>query len=198
MRITVSAATLGLVVLAAAPCSQGLLYGQQPAKHYENSLAPYVVSPQLIVDRMLELADPKPNEMVYDLGSGDGRILITAVQRYRAKAVGIEISETLVRRASDMIRRLGIENDARVVHGDFLKVDLSPADVVTMYLATDANELLRPSLEKDLKPGARVVSHEYAVPGWKPKLVDRDIPEGKHHVIYLYQMPQGKMSRTKQ
>lgn len=165
---------------------------QQHIKHYANSLAPYVVSPQQIVDRMLELADPKPGEMVYDLGSGDGRILITAVQRYRAKAVGIEISEALAKSTTERIQRLGLQNEARVINGDFLQVDLSPADIVTMYLATDVNEMLRPSLEKQLKAGARIVSHEYAIPGWKPKLVDKDFREAHNHVIYLYEVPAKK------
>ncbi len=171
--------------------SQTALYGQK-IKHYTNSLAPYVVSPQQIVDRMLEMADPRPGETVYDLGSGDGRILITAVQRYRAKAVGIEISDTLVQSTADRIQKLGLQNDARVIHGDFLHVDLSPADVVTLYLATDTNELLRPNLEKELRKGARVVSHEYPVPGWKPALVDNDLADARGHVIYLYQMPPKK------
>jgi cyclopropane fatty-acyl-phospholipid synthase-like methyltransferase len=184
---------LGLLVLAAVPAySQGLLYGQERAKHYANSLAPYVVSPQQIVDRMLELADLKPGETVYDLGSGDGRILITAVQRFRAKAVGIEISDSLVISTNDRIQKLGLQNDARVIHADLRQVDLSPADVVTMYLATDANEILRPNLERYLKPGARVVSHEYAIPGWKPKQVDKDLPEARNHVIYLYEIPRKK------
>lgn len=182
----------GLLVLCSIPgFSQGLVYGQT-TKHYANSLAPYVVSPQQIVDRMLELADLKPGETVYDLGSGDGRILLTAVQRYRAKAVGIEISDSLVQSTMDRIQKLNLQNQARVIHGDFLHADLSPADVVTMYLATDTNEMLRPNLEKQLKNGARVVSHEYAVPGWKPNLVDKDLPEARGHVIYLYQMPPKK------
>ena len=170
------------LVLCGLPVfAQGPLIAQQHAKHYSNSLAPYVVSPQQIVDRMLELADPKPHETVYDLGSGDGRILITAVQRYRVKAVGIEISEALAKSTTERIQRLGLQNDARVINGDFLQVDLSPADIVTMYLATDVNEMLRPHLERQLKPGARVVSHEYAIPGWKPKLVDKDFPEARNH-----------------
>lgn len=172
--------------------AQQLLYGQQHVKHYANSLAPYVVSPQEIVDRMLELADLKPGETLYDLGSGDGRILITAVVRFRAKAVGVEISDQLVDSTNDRIRRLGLDNDAHVIHGNFLNVDLSQADVVTLYLATDANEMLRPNLEKYLKKGARVVSHEYAVPGWKPKLVDRDPERHGSHTIYLYEMPPKK------
>jgi len=176
-----------LVFSASFAFSQGVVFGQR-AKHYSNSLAPYVVSPQQIVDRMLEMADPKPGETVYDLGSGDGRILITAVQRYRVKAVGIEISDALVQSTTDRLQKLGLQTTARVIHDDFLRVDLSPADIVTLYLATDTNEILRPNLEKYLKPGARVVSHEYAVPGWKPKLIDKDLPEARGHVIYLYQI----------
>jgi SAM-dependent methyltransferase len=181
------------VPLAALVCSTGSLYAQEPlygqqhVRHYANSLAPYVVSPQDIVDRMLEIADLRPGETVYDLGSGDGRILITAVSRFKAKAVGVEISDDLVAKSDERIRRLGLDADARVIHADFRNVDLSHADVVTLYLATDANEILRPNLEKYLKPGARVVSHDYAIPGWKPKLVDKD-PELRGHVIYLYQM----------
>jgi ubiquinone/menaquinone biosynthesis C-methylase UbiE len=185
--------TVGLGLCTGLSFSQGLLYGQTPRyKHYSNSLAPYVVSPQQIVDRMLELADLKSNETLYDLGSGDGRILITAVQRFHAKAVGIEISDSLVDSTNDRIRKLGLQNQARVIHGDFMQVDLSTADVVTIYLATDSNEILRPNLEKYLRTGARVVSHDYAVPGWKAKVVDKDLPEARGHLIYLYEMPAKK------
>jgi ubiquinone/menaquinone biosynthesis C-methylase UbiE len=193
MRNAIKTLAGGLVLCATPVFSQGLLYGQTPrAKHYANSLAPYVVSPQQIVDRMLELADLKPGEMLYDLGSGDGRILITAVQRFHARAVGIEISDALVDSTNDRIRKFGIQNQARVIHGDFMNVDLSPADVVTIYLATDSNEILRPNLEKYLKTGSRVVSHDYAVPGWKAKVVDKDLPEARGHLIYLYEMPPKK------
>jgi SAM-dependent methyltransferase len=161
---------------------------QDRPKHYSNSLAPYVVSPQAIVDRMLEMADLKSGETLFDLGSGDGRILITAVQRYHAKAVGVEISDSLVNSTTARIQRLGLQGDARLIHADMMQVDLSPADVVTMYLATDSNEIIRPNLEKYLRPGARVVSHDYAVPGWKAKLVDKDLPNARGHVIYLYEI----------
>ena len=188
MRAFHLAASIAVLVGCASQApAQGLLYGQQRAKHYANSLAPYVVSPQVIVDRMLELANLRPGEMLYDLGSGDGRILVTAVVRFKAKAVGVEISDDLVKSTSERLRKLGLDNDARVIHEDMRNVDLSPADVVTMYLATDANEELRPNLEKYLKPGARVVSHDYAVPGWKPKVVDKD-PDAHGHIIYLYEM----------
>lgn len=189
MRRSILGASSGIpAICVILVFSQGLLYGQHRVKHYSNSLAPYVVSPQQIVDRMLELADLKAGETLYDLGSGDGRILITAVQRYRAKAVGIEISDALVSSTNERIQKLGLQNDARVIHGDFMQVDLSPADVVTIYLATDSDEILRPNLEKYLKVGARVVSHDYPVPGWKAKTVDKDLPEARGHVIYLYQI----------
>lgn len=185
------AVVLAVCSIGSMPASAQDLYAQQRIKHYANSLAPYVVSPQEIVDRMLTLADLRPGEKLYDLGSGDGRILITAVTRFGAKAVGVEISDDLANATNERIHKLGLENDAHVIHGNFLNVDLSPADVVTLYLATDANEMLRPNLEKYLKRGARVVSHEYAVPGWKPKLVDKD-PERHGHVIFVYEMPAKK------
>ena len=173
-----------LTVLAVLSAS-----AQTRTRSYSNSLAPYVVSPQRIVDRMLELADLKPGETVYDLGSGDGRVLITAVQKFRAKAVGVEISEPLVKQATDRIAKLGLQNEAKVIQGDLMQVDLAPADVVTIYLMTESNGLLRPRLEKLLKPGARVVSYEYPVPGWKAKQVDRADNDSHAHSIFVYVIP---------
>jgi cyclopropane fatty-acyl-phospholipid synthase-like methyltransferase len=152
---------------------------------YTNKLAPYVASPVHVVDRMLELASPKPGETLYDLGCGDGRILIAAAQKYQVKAVGVEISPKLVARAMTAISKAGLDSRARVVQGDLLTADLADADIVTIYLATESNEQLRPRLEKFLKPGARVVSHDYAVPGWKPLKIDKS----DSHLIYLYEMP---------
>jgi SAM-dependent methyltransferase len=155
---------------------------------YTNKLAPYVASPGHVVDRMLEIANLKPGEMLYDLGCGDGRILIAAVEKYQVRAVGVEISPKLVAKATASIEKAKLEGQAHVVQGDLLDVDFSGADVVTIYLATSLNEQLRPRLEKYLKPGARVVSHDYPVPGWKPSKVD--MTGGAHsHLIYLYEMP---------
>ena len=158
---------------------------------YSNKLAPYVASPARVVDRMLEIAGVKPGETVYDLGSGDGRILIAAAGKYKAKAVGIEISPKLAAEASARIDREGLGGQARVIQGDLLAADLTRADVVTIYLATSLNEKLRPRLERYLKPGARVVSHDYAIPGWKPSKVDRT-DDRRGHVIYLYEIPPSK------
>jgi predicted O-methyltransferase YrrM len=170
-----------LAVLAALPA-----LAQDPK--YVNKLAPYVNSPTRVVDRMLELASIRPGETVYDLGCGDGRILIAAVQKFNAKAIGIEISPKIAAEARSRIKKAGVADRAQVIQGDLLQTDLTGADVVTIYLATSLNQELRPRLEKFLKPGARVVSHDFAVPGWKPTQVVE--AEGRQkHPIYLYQMP---------
>ncbi len=156
------------------------------------SLAPYVASPQPVVEKMLEAAELKPNEVVYDLGSGDGRVLITAAQRFRAKAVGIELSPKLVKAAERSIRDAGLADRCRVVQGDLLEADLSEADVVTIYLLTSSNERLRPNLEKYLKAGARVVSHDFEIRGWKPERIVETEAHKRVHRIYVYYLPQPK------
>ncbi len=162
-------------------------FGQR-TPDYVHKLAPYVASPYHVVERMLELAKIKPGDKVYDLGCGDGRILISAVQLYKAQAVGVEISDKLANETEARIHRLGLDGQAKVIHGDLLDVDFSDADVVTIYLLTASNEQIRPRLEKYLKPGARVVSHDFAVPGWKPKWVDKSEGDNRH-LIYVYVMP---------
>jgi len=158
---------------------------------YSNKLAPYVSSPVRVVDRMLQMAQIKPGETLYDLGCGDGRILIAAVQKYKVKAVGVEISPKLAAKATASIQKAGLEARASVIPGDLLSVDFTGADVVAIYLSTQLNAELRPLLERYLKPGARVVSHDYAIPGWKPSKVEKTDGE-KSHVIYLYEIPPAK------
>ncbi|MDP2999545.1 MAG: class I SAM-dependent methyltransferase [Bryobacterales bacterium] len=153
------------------------------------SLAPYVPSPQNVVELMLISSGLKPGETLYDLGSGDGRIVITAARKYGARAVGVEISERLVRAANENIQRAGMEARVRIVQGHLLDVDLSEADVVTLYLLTSSNDQLRPNLEKYLKPGARVVSHDFQIRGWKPVKVERALAHNREHTIYVYRMP---------
>ena len=158
---------------------------------YSNNLAPYVVAPEHAVDRMLSMAHLKPGETLYDLGCGDGRILIAAVRQYRVKAVGIEISDSLARSAAERVKKQGLQDEIKVVHGDFMQQDLSSANVVTLYLATTANDTLRPNLERFLRPNTRVVSYDYPIPGWKA--IETTEATGKHgtsHTIYLYQVPE--------
>ncbi len=147
---------------------------------------PFVPTPESVARRMLELANVKPGEVVYDLGCGDGRILIIAAKEFGAKAVGIEIRKDLVEKCIRKVKELGLEGKVYVIHGNFFEVDISEADVVTLYLLTSVNEKLRPKLERELKPGARVVSHDFEVLGWKPVKVE-EIREGwRSHKIYLY------------
>ncbi|MGA8029979.1 MAG: class I SAM-dependent methyltransferase [Bryobacteraceae bacterium] len=166
-------------------------YGQQArVSDYENNLAPRTGSPEHAVDKMLEMANLKPGETLYDLGCGDGRILIAAAEKYKVRAVGIEISDNLARTALEKVKKAGLQSQISIVHGNFMKTDLSGANVVTLYLATTANDTLRPNLERYLRPNARVVSYDYPIPGWKP--VDTAETYGHHgatHMIYLYQVP---------
>lgn len=175
------------VVFAASALTS---YGQiRPEPRYASKLAPYVASPVRVVDIMLDMAQVRPGETVVDLGCGDGRILIAAVERYKAKAVGIEISPKLVEEARTRIKRAGLsEEQAKVVQGDVLDADLGDADVVTIYLESKLNSELRPRFEKMLKPGARVVSHDYAIPGWKPTRTEK-LTGRQGHVVYLYEIP---------
>ena len=165
------------------------LSAQDP--RYVNRLAPYVASPDRVVDTMLSLANIQPGELLYDLGSGDGRILIAAAQRYNARAVGIEITPRLVESATREIERAGVEDRVKVIEGDILNTDFSQADVVTLYLEKELNAKLRPQLERYLKPGARVVSHQYEIPGWHPTSVEK-VPGASDHVVYLYRIPEAE------
>ena len=156
------------------------------------NLAPPIPTPQTVVERMLEIARLKPGDIVYDLGSGDGRIVITAAQRYGVQAVGIELMPDLCRQARARIDAAGLSARIRIIEGSALRVDLSPADVVTMFFLTGSNERLRPALEKQLHPGARVVSNEFPVRGWKPQDTVH-VKVGKmDHTIFLYEIGRTK------
>jgi predicted RNA methylase len=161
------------------------------------NLAPYIPTPQVIVERMLEAGRVKPGNLVYDLGSGDGRIVITAAQKFGARAVGVEIRPDLCRKAQEKIKQLGLEDRVRMVEGSALRVDLTGADVVTMYLLTSSNDRLKPNLEKFLKPGARVVSNEFPIRGWKPVEVVHVQSGNMDHVIYVYEIGQTNQPASK-
>ena len=152
------------------------------------NLGPAIPTPQFLVDRMLEAGHVKAGEIVYDLGSGDGRVVITAAQHFGVRAVGVELMPDLVRKARERVLTLGLADRVSIIEGSALRVDLSPADVVTMWFLTNSNDRLRPNLEKQLKIGARVVSNEFPIRGWKPAEVVR-IKDGRmEHTIYVYEM----------
>lgn len=156
-----------------------------------NYLAPNIPSPQSVVERMLQTARLRPGEMLYDLGCGEGRIVITAAQKFQARAVGVELSNDIYKMTLARIRRLSLEDRVQIIHGNALYVDLRPADVVTLYLLTGSNEKLKPNLER-MKPGARVVSHEFQIRGWKPSDTEQVDVDGIPHMIYVYEMPPKK------
>ena len=160
-----------------------------PAQQFgRDDLAPYLPSPQAVVERMLDAARLKPGETIYDLGSGDGRVVITAAQKYRVNAVGVEISEILCQSTIKKVNALGLSSQVKIVHDNALKVDLSAADVVTLYLLTSSNARLKPNLEKYLKPTSRVVSLNFGIPGWKPARVETMHTDRQTHTIYVYEM----------
>ena len=137
----------------------------------------FVPTPMRVVDRMLEIADVSTQDVIYDLGSGDGRIVIRAAKKYGAKGVGIEISPSLVELSRLKAKEAGVSELVEFRVHDALSADVSRATVVTLFLSLQFNAKLRPVLEKQLKPGTRVVSHEHPIKGWKPILIETLQPE---------------------
>lgn len=165
-----------------------IAHAEQPetGPHY---IAPFVPTPQEVVARMLELAQVGREDLVYDLGSGDGRIVIAAARKYGAKAVGFEIDAALVRLSRRNIKEAGLEGLAEIREEDVRTVDLSPASVVTMYLYPGANLRLRAAIQRQLKPGSRVVSHDFSMGDWQPDRVERVIDSaGLLRTIYLWRI----------
>ena len=146
---------------------------------------PYVPTPQKLVDGMLSLAGVKHGDVLMDLGSGDGRIVITAAKRYGIRAIGIEIVPELVRESEKTARELGLMDKVRFIRGDLFGQDLRQASIVTMFLTPGVNLRLRPKLLRELKPGTRVVSHSFNMGNWAPsKTVEIDGSQ-----VYLWVIP---------
>ncbi len=152
-------------------------------------LAPFDPTPQEVVDRMLRLAAVKPGDLVYDLGAGDGRVVIAAAKKFAVKAVGFEIDPGLVKLARENVRKQGVEHLVEIRQQDFLTADLSSPSVVTLYLSYDGNMAVRPRLLSQLKTGTRVVSYTFDMAEWQPKVAEnyRD-GAGNSHMIYLWEI----------
>jgi SAM-dependent methyltransferase len=130
----------------------------------------YVPTPQPVVEAMLDLAEVTKSDVVYDLGSGDGRIVITAAKKHGARGVGVELDAGLVKKAREDAAAAGVSDRVTFLRQDLFKTDVSKATVVTLYLLQSINERLRPKLVRELKPGARVVSHVFNMgPEWPPE-----------------------------
>jgi SAM-dependent methyltransferase len=167
------------------------LLGIAAAAQETEKLAPYYPTPETIVRKMLEFGGLKPGERMFDLGSGDGRIVIMAAQAFGADATGVEFDKDLWERSSARIKKLGLSKRARIILGDLMQQDYRSADLITVYLLPPSNDKLRPLLERQLRKGVRVVSHDFEFAGWTPERTEHieDDGEGRAHTLYLYRAP---------
>ena len=182
--MSVSRATTLAVALAAALLAGCTIYPLEPGQGVR-----YSPTPQHVVTAMLRLAEVGPRDLVYDLGSGDGRIIITAARDFGATGVGYDIVPDLVAESVRNAAAAGVAAKTRFVHQDIFEVDTSPASVVTLYLSEALNERLRPKLLRELRPGARIVSYRVDMGDWKP---DREITldvNGTPRIVYLWIVP---------
>lgn len=181
MRKTTRWFALSLLLLVASGCSS--------IPVWTAGEVPFVPTPLAVVDRMLEMARIRTGDVIYDLGSGDGRIVIQAAKRYGVKGVGIEIDSDLVRKAEDNAKKEKVDHLVEFRVQDALTVDVSPATVVTLYMLPEFNVKLRPILERQLKPGSRVVSHDFEIQGWVPDKVERLKGNFLHdHTMLLFEI----------
>src|SRR5688572_22214584 len=185
-----------LAACLAASCQAEPQREPERAAQPESSAQPrrpdvlYVPTPEAVVDRMLELARVGPNDVVYDLGCGDGRIVAAAAARHGARAIGYDIDPVRVAEARHTIARHGVEQLVQIEQRDIFTLDLGAASVVALYLLPELNVRLLPQLER-MKPGSRIVSHDFGIAGVVPlqELALRPDPAGPQHDIYLFETP---------
>jgi hypothetical protein len=153
-------------------------------------LAPFYPTPPIVVEKMLTLGELHAGELHYDLGSGDGRVVIMAAQKFGARSVGFEINPKLIEQSRAEILRLNLANLATILQQDLMTADFSKPDLITVYLLPASNRKLAPLLERQMRRGTRVISHDFAFPDWKPeKTITLDVAvdvDGLMHTVYLY------------
>lgn len=156
----------------------------------------YVPTPHDVVARMLKTAKVKKGDVVYDLGCGDGRIVVTAAKKYGCKGIGFDIDPERLKESNANVKKAGVEKLVKIMDKDIFKVDLSKASVITLYLLPSLNRRLVPQLNK-MKPGSRVVSHEYSIAGYKPEKVIniKSREDNAEHTIYLWTIPLKKKTK---
>lgn len=153
-----------------------------------NYTEPHIPVPEDVIPKMLELASVKPGEVVFDLGSGDGRILIAAARDFQARAVGVELRKRLVTKGRERVKELKLSRRVKILDANFKKVSLRRADVLALYLSSYTLNLLVPKFTKELKQGTRIVNFDYPIIGWEPAGEIEVLPAGwkKTHPVYLY------------
>jgi SAM-dependent methyltransferase len=181
-RLSIAARLLLLASIFSAGCSTG-------GPGFVSPSSPYVVTPTPVGLEMLRLADVTSTDVVYDLGSGDGRLVVAAAQLFGARGVGVELDAGLISQSNENAHRAGVSDRVTFLWRDFFATDIGPATVVTLYLSEDTNLRLRPKLLRELKPGARVVSHAFTMADWRPDRID-DFQSPPHRsTLYLWVVP---------
>jgi len=166
------------------------LYEGSHGRRDAPDLAPYLGTPMAVVEKMLELAGIDQRDIVYDLGCGDGRIVVTAAKKYGARGVGIDIDPQRITESRERALAAGVYDRVKFYLGDAMKLDVSEATVVALYLLPESNAVLRPKFEKELEPGTIVVTHNYRIPGWEEREVDAvslEDEKGSNHTVFLYE-----------
>jgi ubiquinone/menaquinone biosynthesis C-methylase UbiE len=172
MRVSGGLWTLVALLMITTAVSSGLMLAQPqaPAGQLRAPDVVFVPTPQEVVDAMLEVAQVKSTDVIYDLGSGDGRIPITAAKKYGARGVGIDINPERTKEANDNLKKAGVGDKVKFLTADLFETNISEATVITLYLLPTLNEKLRPKLFRELKPGTRVVSHAFSMgDAWPPE-----------------------------
>jgi len=187
--LAASSAVLAFEAATAEKSGQTAAAKEEEPKFIRTPDVIYVPTPYEVVEKMLEVAQVKKGDVVYDLGCGDGRIVVTAAKKYGVRAVGFDIDPERIKEARENVRKNGVEDLVRIEQKDIFTLDLSEATVVTLYLLPQLNVKLIPQLEK-LKPGSRIVSHDFDMDGVIPDKVIHFKPKGqREHTIYLWTTP---------
>lgn len=173
--------------------------GMYTVKSFQRNLLniPYLPSPKDVVKRMLSIADLREGQIFIDLGCGDGRLLVEAAKSYGCKVIGVEKNINLLTYCYKNLLENNIKN-FKLVHGDLFKFDVRCADVIALYLTSDALRRLKDNFEYMLKPNAKIISHDFSIPGWRPLDVEqiRSIEDGRIHYVYIYEA--GRSFKVKQ
>lgn len=169
-------------------CVTTLVLAQETASRKLD--VPYVPTHQTIVDEMLKMAEVTGDDVLYDLGSGDGRIPITAAQRFGTRGVGVDLNPVRIKEANENATKAKVTDKVKFINGDLFEMDFSEATVVTLYLLPSVNMELRPKILQ-LKPGTRVVSHNYSMGDWEPEQTKKiTTPDGYEHTVYFWRVPE--------